>query len=118
MFVVTGSTEEDMREAQQATCQQIAFYGSTPAYKPVLDSIGAGELQGELNTMSKQGRWKEMGTLITDEILSEFGVVAEPKDIASEILRKYSGFTDRTSGAFPVEDESQRQAIIRALKEA
>ena len=68
--------------------------------------------------MSKQGRWKEMGTLITDEILSEFGVIGEPKDIAGKILSKYSGFIDRTSGAFPVEDESQRQAIIRTLKEA
>ena len=56
-FVVTGQTEEELREAEVATCGQIAFYGSTPAYRPVLESIGVGELQDELNRMSKQGRW-------------------------------------------------------------
>ena len=117
-FVVSGNTEQEFEKSKKAAQERIAFYGSTPAYKGVLESIGMGDLQPRLNEMSKQGRWKEMGTLITDEILSEFGVVGEPKDIASEILSKYSGFTDRTSGAFPVEDESQRQAIIRALKEA
>ena len=75
MFIVTGNTEEDMREAEQATRQQIAFYGSTPAYKPVLESVGAGELQADLNTMSKQGRWQEMGELITPDLLQEFAVI-------------------------------------------
>ena len=55
-FVITGRDEKELAEAKVATKRQIAFYGSTPAYKPVLESIGAGDLQGELNTMSKQGR--------------------------------------------------------------
>ena len=54
VFVVTGKTEEELAEATVNTRRQIAFYGSTPAYKPVLDSIGVGELQGELN--AKIGR--------------------------------------------------------------
>ncbi len=69
VFVVTGQNEEELATARVATCRQIAFYGSTPAYKPVLDSIGAGELQAELNAMSKQGRWQEMGNLITEDML-------------------------------------------------
>ena len=74
-FVVTGNSEQEIAEATVATRRQIAFYGSTPAYRPVLESIGAGELQPELNTMSKQGRWEEMGELITDDILQAFAVV-------------------------------------------
>ena len=58
MFVCTGQTEEEL-ELQLRQQQQIAFYGSTPTYKPVLDSIGAGDLQIELNKMSKQGQWAE-----------------------------------------------------------
>ena len=50
---------------------QIAFYGSTPAYRKVLDLHGWGDLQDELNRMSKEGRWEEMGDLVDDEILED-----------------------------------------------
>ena len=56
--------------------QQIAFYGSTPAYRPVLELHGWGDLQPELNTLSKQGEWVKMGELIDDEVLNAFAVVA------------------------------------------
>lgn len=115
-FVVTGRTEEEFQSAKKAAKERIAFYGSTPAYKGVLDAIGVGELQGELNTMSKQGRWKEMGTLITDEILDQFGVVGEPKEIAPQMLSRYGSFTDRTSASFPVADDAEREAIIAQLR--
>ena len=115
VFVVTGQTEEELADAQVATAKQIAFYGSTPAYKPVLDSIGAGELQGELNTMSKQGRWDEMGTLITDDILKEFAVVGEPKDIPGQIKSRYGDLVDRTSAAYAHIPKSERVKIISEL---
>src|SRR3712207_8194869 len=66
-FVVTGGDESEMAKATDGTRQQIAFYGSTPAYRSVLDLHGWGGLQDELNTLSKQGKWVEMGGLI-DEI--------------------------------------------------
>ena len=115
-FVVTGRDEAEFDAAMKATKERIAFYGSTPAYKGVLEAIGVGELQGELNAMSKQGRWQEMGTLITDEIVEAFGVVGEPDAIAGEMLRRYGSFTDRTSASFPVSDDGQREAIIAELR--
>ena len=115
VFVVTGTNEDELAEAQVATCKQIAFYGSTPAYKPVLDSIGAGELQGELNTLSKQGRWDEMGTLITPEILKEFAVIGEPQTIAGQIKSRYGDLVDRTSAAYANIPKSDRKKIIAEL---
>ena len=75
-----------------------------------------GELQSELNTMSKQGRWKEMGTLITDDMINAFGVMGEPHEIAPEMLRRYGSYVDRTSASFPVSNGEQRSAIIEALR--
>ncbi|MGE0622988.1 MAG: TIGR03617 family F420-dependent LLM class oxidoreductase [Pseudomonadales bacterium] len=115
-FVVTGRTEEEFEAAKKASKERVAFYGSTPAYRGVLEAIGVGELQGELNAMSKQGRWKEMGTLITDDILDAFGVVGEPKEIAPQMLSRYGSFTDRTSASFPVADDAEREAIIAQLR--
>lgn len=115
-MVVTGRDEAEMAASKKAITERIAFYGSTPAYRGVLESIGVGELQTELNAMSKQGRWQEMGTLITDEILAEFAVVGEPADIAPQMLSRYADFADRTSASFPVSDDTQRQEIIASLR--
>ncbi len=115
VFVVTGQNEEQLEEAKVAAAKQVAFYGSTPAYKPVLDSIDAGELQGELNMMSKQGRWDEMGTLITPDILSEFAVIGEPQQIAGQIKSRYGDLVDRTSAAYANIPKSDRTKIITEL---
>ena len=115
MFVVTGNTEEDLAEAKQATRQQIAFYGSTPAYKPVLDSVGAGELQPELNVMSKQGRWQEMAELITPDLLQEFAVIGEPQTLPEQIIQRYGDVVDRTSAAYAHIGKADRANIIEKL---
>ena len=115
VFVVTGQNEEEHEGAKVATARQIAFYGSTPAYKPVLDSIDAGELQPELNAMSKQGRWEEMGTLIGEDLLKEFAVIGEPQDIAAKIRTRYGDVIDRTSAAYANIPKSDRIKIIADL---
>ena len=114
-FVVTGRNEAEMAESRAAVTKQIAFYGSTPAYKPVLDSIGAGELQGELNQMSKQGRWDDMGKLITDDLLNEFAVVAEPLQLAGKLKSRYGDIVDRTAAAYANIPKAERQAIVNEL---
>ncbi len=79
IFVVTGSDEAEMAIAAAASREQIAFYASTPAYRKVLELHGwGGELQTELHRLSLDGQWDIMATLISDEILSTFAVVAPP----------------------------------------
>jgi hypothetical protein len=107
-FVVTGTTEEEMRLAGAGTRQQIAFYGSTPAYRGVLDLHGWGGLQDELNTMSKAGKWVEMGNLITDEILNTFAVVGEPEQVAPVLKRRYEDVISRISFYAPYKSDPQR----------
>ena len=114
-FVVTGRDEQELAAAKTATCRQIAFYGSTPAYKPVLDSIGAGELQPRLNAMSKQGRWAEMGTLIDDETMRHFAVVAEPVDIAAAMKARFGDIVDRTAAAYGNLPPEERAQVVREL---
>jgi probable F420-dependent oxidoreductase len=118
VFVVTGSNEQELAAARTATRKQIAFYGSTPAYKPVLDSIGAGELQAELNKMSKQGRWDAMGELITDDILRAFAVDGEPASIPGQIKARYGDVIDRTAAAYANIPKADRQKIINELSAA
>ena len=111
----TRRDEQEMAAAKVATTRQIAFYGSTPAYKPVLDSIGAGELQPQLNTMSKQGRWAEMGTLIDESMMRQFAVVGEPARIATEIKTRFGDIVDRTSAAYAQLPKDDRARIVAEL---
>src|SRR4029453_4862262 len=88
MFVVTGTNEEEYEAARRGTKQQIAFYGSTPAYRGVLELHGWGDLQSDLNRLSKQGEWVQMGELVDDEILGTFAVTGGPRGVRAERARR------------------------------
>ena len=115
VFSVTGRDERELRDAAKLMRQQIAFYGSTPAYKPVLDSIGAGEIQPTLNAMSKQGDWEAMGEVITDDVLDRFAVTGEPAEIAAQIEARYGDIIDRTSAAYATLDAEAGVAFINSF---
>jgi probable F420-dependent oxidoreductase len=118
-FVVTGNDERELDAAATGTRQQIAFYGSTPAYRPVLELHGWGGLQDELNTLSKQGEWERMGTLVDDEILNTFAVVGEPEQIAPELSRRYGDVIQRISFYAPYASDPERwRGVMEALRAA
>ncbi|HXQ19348.1 MAG TPA: LLM class F420-dependent oxidoreductase [Acidimicrobiales bacterium] len=96
-FVVTGETEEALANAARATKAQIAFYGSTPAYRAVLDLHGWGDLSGELNRLSKEGQWVAMGELIDDEMLDAFAVVAPLDEVPARVVARFGDLIDRFS---------------------
>jgi probable F420-dependent oxidoreductase len=94
-FVAAGTTEREIADAVAAVKQQIAFYGSTPAYRKVLELHGWGELQDELHALSKRDGWDQMPALIDDEMLHTFAVVGEPEAVAAELDRRYGDLVQR-----------------------
>jgi probable F420-dependent oxidoreductase len=96
-MVVTGRTEEEVAKATRGIKRQIAFYASTPAYRAVLDLHGFGDLQPELTALSKQGRWREMTDMITDEILREFAVTGTPEEVPAAVHARIGDVCDRVS---------------------
>ena len=116
-FIVTGKDEEEMAASAIGVRRQVAFYGSTPAYRGVLEHHGWGDLQDELNRLSKQGEWATMGELIDDEILGTFAVVAEPDAIAGALLERWGGLVDRISFYAPYEsDRATWLPVVEALQ--
>jgi probable F420-dependent oxidoreductase len=95
-FVVTGEGE-DFEVAKTATKRQIAFYGSTPAYRGVLELHGWGEIGDELNIMSKRGEWEAMGGRITDEMLDAFAIVAPIDEVPARVGERFGDLVDRFS---------------------
>ncbi|HEX3947516.1 MAG TPA: TIGR03617 family F420-dependent LLM class oxidoreductase [Acidimicrobiales bacterium] len=114
-FVATGSTDEDLDKAVTAVKRQIAFYGSTPAYRPVLDLHGWGDLQPELNTLSKRGDWEGMGRLIDDQVLEAFAVVTtSPGDVGNRVEARYGDLIDRFSLYLPYRMDEETSAALLA----
>ena len=115
-FVVVGRTEDELAASAARARQQIAFYGSTPAYRPVLELHGWGALGEELNRMSKHGQWVEMAARIDDEMLSTFAAVGTPDEVAAELHRRYDGVVDRLG--FATQDGSDVPAdLVAALRQ-
>ncbi|TQC44881.1 TIGR03617 family F420-dependent LLM class oxidoreductase [Rhodococcus sp. WS4] len=79
----------------EAVRTKISFYGSTPAYRPVLEAHGWGDLQTDLNTLSKQNRWGEMPALITDDIVHTMCSAGDEKQVAADLKRRYDGVVHR-----------------------
>lgn len=116
-FVVTGDTEEEIAVAAAGTRKQIAFYGSTPAYRPVLALHGWGDLQPELNMLSKQGKWDEMASLIDDEVLNTFAVVGTAAEVPTLLHARYGDIIDRLRLYLPYDDGTGCETrILAALK--
>jgi probable F420-dependent oxidoreductase len=120
LMIATGDTEEEMTRALASTRQQIAFYGSTRAYRGVLELHGWAGLGDELNSLSRSDRddkWEAMGGLIDDEVLRAFAIVAEPADVAAQIQRRFGGLIDRVSFYSPYETGIETwDLILRGLK--
>lgn len=111
-FVVTGTTDAETNQAADGIRQQIAFYGSTPAYRGVLELHGWGHLQDELNRLSKQGQWSEMGQLIDDEMVDAFAVVAEPDNVATAIVERYGDLVHRVSFYAPARSDAEMWGAV------
>jgi probable F420-dependent oxidoreductase len=95
VIVCCGRTDEELDEARAASRWLLAFYGSTPAYRPVLEAEGWEDLQPELNALSKSGRWDDMPGLIDDGMLAALAAVGTPRDVASDVAARFGSHVDR-----------------------
>jgi probable F420-dependent oxidoreductase len=83
-FVAVGRSEDEVAVAIEATRAQLAFYGSTPSYRAVLDAHGWGELQTDLTRLAREGRWAEQARLIDDDVLRTFALVGNPDEVVQQ----------------------------------
>ncbi|HEY6493949.1 MAG TPA: TIGR03617 family F420-dependent LLM class oxidoreductase, partial [Trebonia sp.] len=119
-LLATGATDAAMEAAIAAVRGQLAFYGATPAYRPVLDLHGWGDLHEELHRLSVAGDWAAMADLVDDTVLSTFAVVAAPDQAGPEILRRYGDLVDRYTlyAPYALDDEVRRHVVTSLHKEA
>jgi probable F420-dependent oxidoreductase len=119
VIVASGDNEEAFENAKNLARAQVSFYGSTPAYRSVLDCHGWGDLHLELNRLSKAGRWLDMAAAIDDEVLETIAVVCEPDQVAARLLARCGSFADRVSlVAIHDPDAGRWVDVVREIQEA
>jgi probable F420-dependent oxidoreductase len=96
-IVVTAEPEAELLAIRRAVKKQLAFYGSTPAYRPTLEHEGYGDLHPELNRLSKAGRWDAMTDLIDDRLLDAVAVVGPRHMVAAKLQERLAGLADGVS---------------------
>lgn len=115
-IVAMGTTPDEIEAASYGVRALLAFYGSTPAYRPVLEVEGWEDVQPELNALSKTGDITAMVDLVNDEMLRTLAVVGTPEECAAEIKDRFGDVADRICAYFPGSDHPT--ATIRALAES
>ncbi len=117
-IIATGATEEALERSVAAARDRIAFYGSTLAYRPVLDLHGWGELQEALNALNKREQKAEMASLIDDEVLHTIAIVGEPAVVVDAMRARLGDVISRTGFTVPGLNDAEHAELLARLKES
>jgi hypothetical protein len=82
-------------EEREFARQQIAFYASTPSYRPVMDLHGWNEQAETLSSLAARGKWSDMPAVISDDMLAVFTTIASPDLLAVKLKERYNKIADR-----------------------
>jgi probable F420-dependent oxidoreductase len=93
-FLATGPDDEAVAKRFEWVRQRVAFYGSTPAYYPVLAAHGIEDLGHKLNAMVRQGRWGELAKEVPDDVARLFAAVGRHDQIVQAISERFGGLVD------------------------
>jgi probable F420-dependent oxidoreductase len=116
-FIVARDSAAEREAAVQLVRGQIGFYGSTPAYRPVLEIHGWGDLQEELNAATKRGEWDKLPQMIDDEVLNTFAIIGTPEEAVAVLKRRYGDVVTRiTLDLSPDLDADRRAALFEELR--
>jgi len=90
---------------------RVAFYASTPAYRPAFAAHGLEALADELKVLSKAQRWEEMPALISDEVLNTYAVIGTYDEIAEKIVARYGTIVTDVEFSIPAVDEADKDLL-------
>ena len=115
-LVATGPDEETLEKKIRDVRARVAFYASTPAYRPAFEIWGLGDLADRLSLLSREQRWEEMPGYIDDEMLNTYAVVGLYDEIADKIVDRFSGVLSHVGFSIPVENEKDAELMKAMIK--
>jgi probable F420-dependent oxidoreductase len=119
LIVCAGRNETEMAAADEGCRGLLGFYASTPAYRPVFELEGHGDIQPKARALTREGRWADLAGLVDDDLLARITVRGTPAEVAAEIGRRYRQHAERVALYLPyaLSDDLLAELVgeIRAL---
>jgi probable F420-dependent oxidoreductase len=116
-FIATGPDDAAVQAAAEKVRYRVAFYGSTPAYRSVFEAHGIGDLGARLHEKVREGKWNEISTLVSDDVLDLFVARAPYEGIAEAIEQRFGGVADTVTLEFlPADTKATRRRVIEAVQ--
>ena len=114
-FVAAGDTDAEVGERWEAIRERIAFYASTPAYQTILKVHGWEDLTPALHARSREGKWKEMAGLISDEVVAAFTVSGRYEEIGAKLRQRWDGVASRVEVALTAIERATPEQVARIV---
>lgn len=111
-FVATGADEADVAKSIEWVRSRVAFYASTPAYRPILALHGLEDLHERLYRMSVDRRWREMPAEVPDDFVRTVAACGTYREIVPAIRERFAGVADTVEINFPADAPADAVADI------
>ncbi len=121
VIIVSGRDAAEWEESRRFAREQIGFYGSTPAYRGILELHGWADRADRLRALAASGRWEELVDVVSDQMLEAFALVSPPEELAERLRQRYQALVDRIvfyglRPPRPLQDEAFWKHVLRELK--
>jgi probable F420-dependent oxidoreductase len=120
-LLATAPDEQRLAERVRDARARIAFYLSTPAYRPAFAHHGFEEQSVRAATLSREQRWDELPGLVDDEMLHTYVTVGTWDRIGDLLAERFGGVVTSMECSLAVAspaDEAALHAMIARLHAA
>jgi probable F420-dependent oxidoreductase len=118
VIVGVGMDPAAVDRARDGVRSLLGFYGSTPAYRRVLEAEGRADLQGELAGAVRLGNWAGLGAYIPDDLVEALAVCGTPAECAERIRAKVGDVADRIALFTPGQPSDEALSeLLRRLRD-
>jgi len=112
-LIATAPTQDQLARRVRDVRARLAFYISTPSYRPAVEHHGLGELARKLSLFARAQEWEKMPDCVPDEVLHAFAVVGTHAEIADKLIERFGDVVTHCEFSIAVGDARDRQELAK-----
>jgi probable F420-dependent oxidoreductase len=116
-LVATAHTPTELATRIRDVRARLAFYVSTPSYRPAVEYHGLGELARKLSLLARAQEWERMPEHIDDEVLEVFAVIGTHTEIAEKLRRRFGDVATSCEFSIAVSNQAEQERLAQIVKD-
>jgi probable F420-dependent oxidoreductase len=110
-LVATAATQEELVAKVRDARARISFYASTPSYVAAFEYLGLADLSNTCKVLSREQRWEELPTHITDEVLHQFVTIGTYDEIADKLIERFGPVVTNIEFSIAAKTDAERDLL-------